>query len=284
MKFLREPLVHFVVLGVALFALAALVRERPLDEAGSIVVTEGQIAHLATGFARTWQRPPTATELDGLIDDYVREEISYREAVAMGLDRDDTIVRRRMRQKLEFITEDVAAQAPSDAELEAHLDAHPDSFRIEPRLSFRQLYVSPDRRGEKAEKDALVLLARLAGSGPDVAVDGDPLMVTEAFDLSPTSELAGHFGEAFATRLVEIEPGRWTGPVRSGYGWHLVFVRERVDGRVPELAEVRDAVEREWLAARRKEVVETTYRKMRERYTVVIERPSDDGDAVAAVR
>jgi hypothetical protein len=281
---LREPLLHFFALGAAVFALAALVQERPDAEVGRIVVTQGQIEHLATAFARTWQRPPTASELDRLIDEHVREEISYREATALGLDRDDTIVRRRMRQKLEFITEDVAVLAPSEAELETHLRLHADAFRAEPRLSFRHVYVSPELRGDQAERDARALLARLGGASSDDAVHGDPLMVPDALELAPQSEITRHFGEAFAARVVDVEPGRWAGPIESGYGWHLVFVRERVPGRMPELAEIRAAVEREWLAARRKEVVEAAYRTMRERYTVVIERPSGDGEAVAAAR
>ncbi len=200
----------------------------------------------------------------------------------MGLDRDDTIVRRRMRQKLEFVTEDAAALAPSDAELQAYLRQHPDAFRTEPRLSFRQVYLSPERRGDAAEADARTLLARLGDAGAEASVKGDALMVPDALSDAPRGEVARLFGEDFATRLVEIEPGSWTGPVQSGYGWHLVFVRERTPGRIPELAEVRDAVEREWVAARRKEVVEATYQKLRERYTVVIERPAAGGDAVAA--
>jgi hypothetical protein len=283
MKLLREPLMHFFALGVLVFVLSAIVRERTGTERGRIVVTPGQIEHLAIGFARTWQRPPTAAELDGLIDDYVREEICYREATAMGLDRDDTIVRRRMRQKLEFITEDAAALTATEEDLQGYLRQHPEAFRTEARLSFRQLYVSPDRAGRDAADEARALLTRLAGAGSDVTLRGDSLMVPDSFDLAAQSEVARLFGEAFAARVAELEPGRWAGPVQSGYGWHVVFVRARIDGHVPELALVRDAVQREWLAERRKTVVEATYQKLRERYDVVVERPVVSGsDAVAA--
>ena len=164
---LREPLVHFLLLGGLLFLFFEW-RGSGGPTSSRIVITPGLVEHLASGFARTWQRPPTDAELKGLIDDYVKEEIATREAVGMGLDRDDTIIRRRLRQKLEFLVEDAASSAPpTDAELQAWLDEHPQSFRAEPQLAFRQVYVSPERRGASAATDAEKLLARLRAKGKD---------------------------------------------------------------------------------------------------------------------
>jgi hypothetical protein len=290
MKLLREPLVHFLLLGAVLFGGFALVGDRGSARASHIVVTPGHLEHLTVSFTRTWQRPPTASELAGLIDDYVRDEVLYREAVALGLDRDDTIVRRRLRQKLEFLTEETAEMAaPSDAELQTFLQQHLDAFRVEPRLAFRHIYLSRDRRGDAANAEAQQLLMQLTGG--DAAMDpttlGDPFLLPPEFALVSRSEIARLFSDEFATQLQHFEPGRWRGPIESAYGLHLVFVRERVDGRIPALAEVREAVQREWFAARRKAVNEQFYQRLRARYTVIVEQPhatSDHTPTSAAAR
>src|SRR5215470_15490365 len=182
MRWLREPLLHFFLVGAALFWITARVSGPALERPDRIVLTQGDLEQLGQGFARTWQRPPSAQELAGLVE-------------------------------------------------------HPESFRVEPRLGFRQVYLSRDRRGERLAADARSLLARLrAGDGNgDPAALGDPLPL-------PAGEIARLFGEGFAARLVELEPGRWEGPVESAYGLHLVLVKERVPGRMPALEEVRDAV------------------------------------------
>jgi hypothetical protein len=290
MKLLREPLVHFLLLGAVLFGVFALVGDRGSARDGHIVVTPGHLEHLMISFTRTWQRPPTAQELAGLIDDYIRDEVLYREAVAMGLDRDDTIVRRRLRQKLEFLTEETAEMAaPSDEELQTFLQQHLDAFRVEPRLAFRHIYLSRDRRGDAANAAARQLLLQLTrgDAAMDPTVLGDPFLLPPEVALASRSEIARLFGDAFATQLQHLELGRWTGPIESAYGLHLVFVRERVDGRIPALAEVREAVQREWLAARRKAVNEQFYQRLRARYTVTVEQPqaaSDHTPTSAAAR
>ena len=278
MRILREPLVQFLALGAGIFALFWLQGDPGGDHSDRIVVTAGQVEHLATGFARTWLRPPTAGELEGLVDDWVREEIYYRQAMALGLDRDDRVVRRRLRQKMEFLTEEAAAPpTPSDEELRTFLREHPEAFRVEPRFAFRQVCLDRDRRGDTARS----LLDRLTASGPDadLAGLGDRLMLPDEVPSTPRAEIVAVFGAPFADRLEHLEPGRWTGPVESGYGLHLVLVRERVPGRLPELDEVRDAVEREWLSARRATTLEAAYRQLRERYIVVVEPSTAAGEA-----
>jgi hypothetical protein len=281
MQLLREPLVHFLLLGAALFGVFAWVDDSGSARAGHIVITPGHIEHLTVGFTRTWQRLPTAQELAGLIDDYVREEVLYHEAVAMGLDRNDTIVRRRLRQKLEFLTEETAETVPpSDAELRTFLQQHPDAFRIEPRLAFQHVYLSRGRRGDNAEVTARQLLAQLStgDDATDPTTLGDPFLLPPEFSLSSRSEIARLFGDAFATQLQQLVPDHWAGPFESAYGLHLVCVRERVDGRMPALAEVREAVQRAWFAARRKAVQEQFYQRLRARYTVVVEQPQATSD------
>lgn len=239
-----------------------------------IVVSTGRVEHLAATYARTWQRQPTEAELKGLIDDWVREEIANREAIALGLDKDDTVIRRRLRQKLEFMSEDVAAlSAPTDAELSAFLDAHPEMFRLEPRYTFSQVYLDPQLHGDKLARDAARILAQLsaAGAQADISTLGDSLLLEQNYRSVSRREVAVQFGEDFATRLDGVAPGTWQGPIQSGYGVHLVLVIERTDGRAPELAAVRDDVRREWENTRRLENNREVYENLLERYTVVIE-------------
>jgi hypothetical protein len=277
---LREPLMHFIVLGLALFAAyGALDRDRA-DMAGAIVVSRGQIEHLAIGFSRVWQRTPTAEELDGLIRDHIREEVYYREAIAMGLDHDDTVIRRRLRQKLEFISEDIAALAePSEGDLQAFLQSHPERFRTEPRLTFRHVYLNPERHGDRLGIDAAALLERLkaAGTRADVSALGDRFLLATSFESITGREIAGQFGEPFAQAVSGLAPGEWHGPVESGYGAHLVFVSARTEGRLPALEEVRDAVRREWANAQREKANEELYQRLLARYKVTIEQPEEAG-------
>lgn len=231
---------------------------------------------MAVAFTRTWQRPPTTEELEGLIRDRVREEVYCREAMALGLDKDDTIIRRRLRQKMEFLTDDLVAQAkPTDEELNAYLTAHPDPFRVQRRFTFSHVYLNPDKHGEHLARDTAELLALLnrAGGRADASTLGDSFLLDHTFEVLPGSEVAKLFGEQFAAKLGEVSPGEWQGPVQSGYGMHLVFVSERTEGRVPPLDEVRDAVGREWANARRLEANEKLYDAMLKRYAVTIERP-----------
>ena len=275
-RILREPLLQFLLLGGAIFAVSGLLSNHAPARSSTIVVTQGRIESLTAAFSLTWQRPPTPEELQGLIRDYVREEAAVREAVALGLDRDDVIIRRRLRQKLEFVSEDIAARAePSDDQLRAWLTAHPGDFRIEPNYTFSQVYLDPGRRGANLAREAALLLARLKreGSRADVAAEGDPFLLGHRFEALPARDVKSQFGGSFAAALDTLRPGRWQGPIESSYGLHLVHLHERVEGRMPALSEVRDAVRREWSNAQRVEANEALYRKLLERYSVTIEKP-----------
>jgi PPIC-type PPIASE domain len=286
----REPLLHFLLLGALIFvAFKFIVRET--SEPGRILITQGRIDSLETAFSRTWRRPPSASELEGLIRDYVREEVFAREAVALGLDKDDTIIRRRLRQKLEFISEDVAAYAdPSDGQLQAYLKEHPDTFRGDRRFSFSQVYLDPQRRRGNLSRDAAQVLAQLGrpGSKVDPAALGDSLLLENEFKALPASEVVKQFGEKFAASLGEMTTGQWHGPIESGFGVHLVFLSERTDGSLPSLKDVHAAVRREWTNARRMEANEKFYQTLLQRYIVTIERPevakSAEGKQVADAR
>jgi hypothetical protein len=274
---LREPLLHFLLIGAALFLYFHVSGGGSAGPGSTrIVLSSGQIAHLEAGFTRTWSRPPTEAELKGLIDDWVREEVAVREAMSAGLDRDDTVIRRRLRQKLEFLVEDNAeASPPTDEELKAWLAQHADQYRTEPRVAFRQVFVSRERRGAKAEADAAAILKRLTAAGPSTRIDdvGDATMLPMDFELAPLRDVDRTFGSGFAKQLDASEPGRWGGPIRSGYGLHLVLVRERVEGGLPNFEALRPVATREVLAQRRTRQLAAMYDRLLEKYRVVVERP-----------
>jgi len=288
-RILKEPLVHFLVLGIGLFVTYNLIpKSRGLSEPEKIVITQGQIENLINGFQRAWQRPPSRDELAGLVRDRVREEVYCREAMTMGLDKDDTIIRRRLRQKLEFVSEDIGAVAePTESELDAYFRAHADTFRIPERFTFSQVYLNPEKHGhgESMKRDAAQLLAQLnlAGDKADPAELGDAFLLEHDFVAAPAGEIAKQFGEKFGVQLAKLAPGQWQGPIESGYGMHLVLVRARTEEHMPELAEVRSAVRREWENARRLEANEEFYQNLLKHYTVTIESPvSVKGQATLA--
>jgi len=274
MKVLREPLLHFLLLGAAIFGAHRLRSNALAAQPGNILVTEGRIEALVAAFTRTWQRPPTASEREGLIRDYIREEVYVREAIALGLDQDDMVIRRRLRQKLEFVSEDLTAPAePTDGQLRAYLTGHPDAFRVEPRYTFRQVFLNPHRQGDRLSHDAARLLARLRQAGTDPDTVGDASLLDHSFEALPASLVAEQFGDQFTAELGVLPIGQWRGPVPSTYGTHLVQVDDRTDARVPALQEVRDAVRRDWANAQRAEASEKYYQALLRRYTVTVEPP-----------
>ena len=275
---LREPLVHFLLIGAALFVIFSFINNPPGKGSDRIIITPGQIEFLKANFTRTWQRPPSEKELQGLVDSHIREEIFYREALALGLDKDDATIRRRLMLKLETLSNDLAeAAAPSDEDLKSFLKANPERFRIEPQMAFSHVFINTDQRRRTAMDEAERLLAVLSDEkNADLDTLGDTVMLPKSFGLTRAGEISRLFGDAFTRELVTIIPGQWAGPIRSGYGLHLVKVTNTVAERLPELDEVREVVEREWFAVHRKEMQEGIYKRLRERYTVVFEQPASE--------
>ena len=273
-RLLREPLAHFAALALVIFAAYAVLAP-PAQQApvGSIVVSAGKIEQMAAIFARTWQRPPSPEELKGLIDDYVTEEIYVREALALGLDTDDTVIRRRLRQKMEFMTSaDVDALTPTDADLQAYLDTHPDAFSEAPQVGFQQVYLNPDRHPETMDQDAATLLEALrADPKADTSVLGDASLLPYELPLTSIGSIDRIFGPDIAASVAQAEPGVWTGPVASPYGLHLIRVKTKSPGRIPALAEIRDVVLREWSNAKRQDLEAARLADLLGRYDVRID-------------
>lgn len=281
MRWVREPLVQFLVLGALLFAAyAALQRNAaPAPDERRIELSAGDLHQLEIAFAASWRRMPSPDEMVALVQARIREEVLYREALALGLDKGDTIVKRRMAQKMEFVAEDVsAASEPTREELQAWFANNAKRFAVSPRVSFQHLYFSPDRRGARARDDAAAAQKQLAGSpedAPAAAQRGDTFMFQRAFADQSADQVAKHFGPGFAQALFALPQGSWQGPIASGYGWHLVFVGASSPGRVPDFEEVEPQVKAAWKEEQRSAAARKAYDEMLAKYVVVLPVPKD---------
>jgi peptidyl-prolyl cis-trans isomerase C len=284
-RLVREPLIHFLLLGAILFGAYAYLERKHggADQPKQIELTIGDLSQLIQVFRSQWRRDPTPEELRVLVEEKAREEILYREALALGLDKDDTIVKRRMAQKMQFLAEDVAAaREPTVEELRAWYEANRDNFAFPPRVSFRHLYFSPDRRGTRAHEDAISALTKLAGQPEDsnvAATLADAFMFQEYYRDRTPEFLGKEFGPNFALNVVKLTPGSWQGPVESGFGWHLVFVDTLIPGRAPAFEEVEVEVKKAWLAEQKAQAWQKTYQDLRAKYTILLPAPTDAAPA-----
>jgi len=282
LKFLREPLLHFLIIGTAIYALFAVFAE-PTPEADdkTIVVSAAEVEYMQTSWQQRWNRPPTKDELDGLIQQYIRETVLYREALTMGLNQHDQVIRRRLAQKLEFLAKDLVALAPpTEDELQAYFEAHQDRYQEPARYTFTQVFIDPDKRGDATLPDAEKIKATLIAQGDaieDPGALGDGFMLQTYYPQKDPGEIQKLFGSGFTESLIGLTPGQWHGPVLSGYGTHVVYVSDVTVPPPPVFAEVRERVVEEWTAERSEELNEAFYTSLRDSYTVVIEsRGVDD--------
>ena len=283
---LREPLLHFLVIGLVLFGFYAYSNRGRSGSASprQIVLSLDELATMEAYFESQWHRPPTPQEFQAMVEDKIKEEVLYREGLVMGLDKDDTIVKRRMAQKVQFLAEDVAAaHEPSTAELKAWFEKNTDKFALPSRYSFRHVYFSPDKRGTNAHDDATKALARIVGQPEDspLIAAADRFMFQDYYGDRTPSAIAKEFGPQFAVALEKVKPGSWQGPIESGFGWHLVFVDTVIPGRVPAFEEVESEVKTAWLGEQKAQAWQKAYQTMRGKYTVLLPAPPDKQTASA---
>ena len=270
---LREPLLHFLLIGAALFA-AYDIQNDDLVENKQIVISEAEIDRLITLWEKKRQRLPTQDELQGLIEQQIREEVMYREALAMGLDQNDSIVRRRLAQKVEFISADLAALAePTETQLANYLITNSEKFELPAHVNFVQVYISYDKHGDNVQAYANSLLKELsqADSTIDIKTFGDSLMLDQQYEQLTEQGVSRLFGKDFTSELFTLPVGTWQGPITSGFGLHLVRIDKKSESRLPELNAVRDKVRIEWMAQQRRDMDKLFYQGLRQRYEVVIE-------------
>ena len=288
MKLLREPLVHFMFIGAVIYLLYGVFAE-PVPEAAdkTIVVTAGEVEWMQTAWQKRWNRPPTVAEFDGLMQQYIRETVLYREALTMGLNRHDQVIRRRLAQKLEFLARDlVALIPPTNEELQTYFDEHQDRYQEPVLYTFTQVFIDPDKRGDATLDDAEVIKTSLITKGDaidDPGALGDDFMLQNYYPEKDPVEIQKLFGSGFTESLVELSPGQWHGPVLSGYGVHLVYISSVNEPPPPDFATVRERVVQDWTTDKGEELNEKFYASLREQYTVVIEEP-EEKDRVAVVQ
>jgi PPIC-type PPIASE domain len=264
----REPLLHFFVLGGVLFLLFAWANRSGFQAPDEIVIDSTRIDVLRSQFERVWQRLPTQEELEGLVEDYVREEILYREGIAIGLDRDDPVLRRRVAQKMQFISVGFASSVVTEAELQGWLDNNMDAYRIEPGISFHHVFFDPTRHQDSLSALLAEVRVKLRDGIPSMSL-GDSTLLPPSLTETPLPEVRRIFGAQFAESLPDLPVGEWSGPIVSGYGVHFVYVDATTPGRTPALAEVRAAVERDFLADRNQKASDAFYETLRKRYTIM---------------
>ena len=275
-KILTEPLIHFLLIGALLFIVFELFGASDEERGKTITITSGDISMLQGNFTRTWQRPPSKKELDGLIEDRVREEIAFLEATALGLDQEDPYIRRRLRMKMELLVEDLAASAPpADDDLLEYLERNREKFREDTQIAFSHVYLDPNRRSDTLDDEISELLVQLGTlDGKENPENyGDATLLPNVYPLTRAEAIDRQFGQGFAEMVEEMEPGTWQGPVTSSYGLHLVRLDAIVEGYDPALDDIRAAVERELMAERRRVMLESTSDRLRQKYTVVIQSP-----------
>lgn len=271
---MREPLLQFLGIALVLFAANQLIHGSSVQISNELItISQGRVNQIAESYRLLAGRLPSRAELQALVNDFADEEIAYREAIAVGLDADDTIVRRRMRQKLEFLAEDAeASEEPTDEQLAGWLAEHAADYRLPERISFRQVMASADARGERMNAEAAALLDQLR-SGVDASRLGDPSMLPST--LPPTTQrgVAALFGETFADALFAHAGEGWFGPLVTPLGAHLVLVVTREPARTPGLAEIRGKLRSDWIEAGRRGQREQFLARLRQRYSVAVEWP-----------
>ena len=285
-RIFKEPLLHFLLLGALIFAVNGWREGQRPSETGTarIEITAGTIAWLSEGFARQWHRAPDADELRGLVNDHIREEVLHREALALGLDRDDTIVRRRMAQKMEFLGQDIAAAvAPDEAALRKYFEVNAARYAKAARISFRHVYFSKDKRGPRLETDAREVLVALAKGANEETV-GDPFLREHEFAAADETDIASALGREFAAQVMTLPAGEWRGPVASSYGMHLVRVSERAEPQAVEFEAVREAVERDFSEERRLAANADFIRRLKDRYLISVDEAALNGAAAPSVK
>jgi hypothetical protein len=277
-KWLREPLIHFFVLGLVVFGLHTVLEKKPeaAEDPFLVEVTSADIEWFRTMWRKRMGREPTVEELRGTVNQLIREQILSREAVSLGLDEGDMVVRRRLAQKMDFLFKDLSdITEPSDSELQAYLQEKRSNYEIPARVTFTHVYFNTDKRGEEGAAEAVRRLVERLNANERVPKDaselGDPFLLQSSYSDWALLDIRNQFGAQFAKAVGEQEPQTWQGPIASGYGLHAVYVHERSDAKLPDFSELKEKLRVDWMAERQKEIARQAYLKLRGRYRVLLE-------------
>lgn len=268
-KILRYPVLLFVVIGALLYVFYSEVTRVLENNEKQIIVSANEVDLLKVSFEKTWNRPPTDSELKARVDNYIMDEVFFREAISMGLDKKDPAVKRRLRQIIEMMLDNYTTVYPVQSQLEKYLSENPEKFRLPSTISFEHIYFKEDEK-EVAENQ----LKRLsAGKQLESGINGELLMVPSDFSDNTKGEIERIFGKAFTSELFTMEVGNWDGPIESAYGWHLIKIDQITGGIVPALTDIRAVVEREWMVVERKKMKSEQYEQMKSYYNISVTYP-----------
>ena len=282
--FLREPLLHFLLIGAALFIIFSLSNDSTTEKDNSIIITQSDLENLASAWLKRAGRPPTEQEREQQLKRYIREQVLYREAVAMGLDKNDAIVRKRLAKKIEYLFDDLSyIPEPTEEELKDYLQKHAATFTRPASISFSHIFFDPNQRGQKTGTDAEEVLAQLKTDTKkiDTINLGDRSLLPYTFANEREQQLTSLFGEAFSEQVLTLPIDGWQGPITSSYGLHLVYIETRIEAQLPPLAEIRQRVAKEWRSEKQKAANELFYQSLYQRYEVVIDNEVKN-DAMAS--
>lgn len=273
-QLVTEPLLHFFVVGALLFAVFSVLNPAGMRSEQEILVSQAQVASLSLQFERIWQRPPTESELQSLIDAWIREEVLYREGMAMGLDRDDQVIRRRIAQKMMLFADSLTEIEPSEEQLQLWLNDNAARYRLPDTYTLQQVYFDGERPALEQQQAIAEALGQLRSGALTAADVGDPILLPASLDAAANIEIGRIFGDEFVAGLRSLPVGEWAGPVRSTYGMHLVWIAAHEPGRAAVMAEVRDAVLRDFYSEQAERLTEAFYEALKSRYTVQLEAAS----------
>lgn len=276
MKILREPLLQFLFLGGLIYLAYAYVTPRTEEnKSKSLVVNAAKIKWMQSNWQKRWNRLPTRKELNALIEQYIKETVLYNEAVKMGLDKEDSIIRRQLAQKVEFLAKDLVVYIPpTDEELKAYFKAHKDQYKEDPLYSFTQIFFDPDKRGSTTLQDAKKAKEHLDQSNSmlqDTTKLGDAFIADSYFEANSLLDIRKNFGSGFMQTLIKLESGKWQGPILSGFGVHIVYLKEIIFPPEPEFSKLKDTVLQDWTRFKQEEINQQFYKQLKENYIIVIE-------------
>jgi peptidyl-prolyl cis-trans isomerase C len=277
-KIVQNPITHIILFGFFLAIVLLISFGIPTNKEDNrrIVITNTDVQQLWVAFKRTWQRDPTPTELRGQIQNFVREEVLYREALNRDYDRDDIIIKRSLVRKMDFLAEgQVQAKNITEDEIKAYYNLRRERYRIPPRISFSHIYFNLDQRGKQAENDVKQTIDKLKNLTPetaDLADFGDRFMLKYRYTDQTPRDIQSQFGEEFSSQLIGLEPGKWHGPIVSGYGLHAVYLENRVESRIPDWTEVSDQILNDLLLEEKTAAKEQFYTEILRQYQVVFEQ------------
>ena len=270
---LREPLFHFLLIGAVIFLLFSQINTTEDENDKQIIITKEKIENLENAWIKAKGRQPSAEEMKQQLEYDIREQVLYREAMAMGLDKDDMIIRRRLSQKMKYLFDDLSVvDKPSDAALKKFVSEHPSKFTKPATISFSQVYLDPKEHGDRLEVDAKDLLMELNATTIKETIGfGDRSLLPYEFSNERESDIRGMFGEAFVKQVFKAKTDSWQGPFSSAYGLHLIYIKTRSNAYLPPLSAMRDRVERVWISTKQREANEIFYQSLLERYEIIVD-------------